>query len=183
MKKSHSFLTILLLVASCSGLPVDTSMPAAEAGDLTIALSACGAVPGRGLDLCTVSEGTRIQSSWRLILPNPGKGIRGGDITVYYRDIQRSYKITGPVLEIPWSDIMGVSHWQRGHSGQALALATIRYEDPSGLVKYVYLRGKAEILVTKAGYERMPIDSEFVAWETQCKIQYSTSGRSAVKCK
>ena len=175
-------LTILVTFLGCSALVIDPSMDAVEAGDLTLALSACGATPGGGLDICRVTEGTRIESSWKLIIPN-GKRIVGGEVDIYYRDIHKTYGITGNILEIPWKDFFGVDTWGRDQDGQALALLLVRYVDDNGVESLIKFRGIAMIVVTKKGYDRLPIDSGFSTFRTVCKVQYSTAGRGAVSCK
>lgn len=180
------FVASLGLAATCSsGLVIDRSMQAVAAGDYTLAVSACGAVPGGGMDICRVKEGAPIESSWRLIVPaKTKKQIKGGELTVYYRDISKTYTIADkPLIEIPWRDFFGAATWQRSMDGEALALAQIRYVTPEGIEELFWARGIAKIVVTRQGYDPLPLDSGFAAWSTTCKISYSTAGRSVVKCK
>jgi hypothetical protein len=158
-------------------------MTSVEAGDYTLAGAACGSVPGHGMDVCRVREGAFIESSWKLILPAKGEGILGGEVDVYYRDVHHSYAVTDNVLEIPWRDFFGSDVWRREFDGEALALAVVRYKTPEGLEEEVKFRGIAKIIVTKAGYDRLPIDSGYVGWKKTCKVQYTTAGRGALECR
>jgi hypothetical protein len=182
MKKSVFALALVLAVLGCSSLVVDPSIQAVDANDYTLATSACEAAPGGGMDICRVTEGTKIESSWVMIVPS-GKGIAGGEVDVYYRDIHKNYPVTGKVVEIPWRDFFGADLWSRDMDGEALALVLVRFKTPEGLQEIAKFRGIAKIVVTKPGYDRMPIDSGFAGWKTTCKIQYSTAGRGAISCK
>lgn len=188
--KTHHLPTYLLglvtgvcLLAACSGLVMDPSIAAVDAGDYTLAVSACEATPGGGMDICRVREGDPIQSSWKLIIPN-GKNVTGWEVDIYYRDVEHPVKQTGQggVIEIPWDQFFQQKTWTSDLDGEALALATVRYKDNTGIEKVVQFRGLAKLVVTKQGYDRLPIDSGFAAWKESCKVQYSTAGRGAVQC-
>ncbi len=169
---------------SCSGLVLDRSMDAVAAGDYTLGVSACEAVPGRGMDLCRVKENAPIESTLRLIVPAGKNQIKGGEITLFYRDISKTYPITtNPLIEIPWKDFFAQDKWARALDGEVLALAEIRYMTPEGVEEIWRARGVAKIIVTREGYDPLPLDSGFTAWSVECKISYSTAGRSDVKCK
>ena len=180
MNKILSLLT-LCLTASCQTI-TDPSIDAIKALDLTIVMSACEAMPGRGADICRVNEGMLIDSSWKIVIPE-AKRISGGEINVFYKDIQKSYAITDSVVLIPWKDLIGASKWHVDHAGVAQALAVVRYKDDQGIIKQVRAKGLALLVVTKEGYSPMPIDSGFNAVESKCRVQYSTAGRSALECK
>ncbi len=174
----------LSLGVACSTLVVDRSMPAVQAGDFTLAISACQAVPGRGMDLCRVKENAAIESVLRLIVPAGTAHVRGGEITLYYRDVTKTFAIKdSPLIEIPWKEFFGADKWSRAMDGEVLALAEVRYETPEGLEEIWRARGVAKIIVTREGYDPLPLDSGFSAWAINCKIDYSTAGRSDVKCK
>lgn len=172
-----------LFLAACAGLVVDPSISAVDAGDYTLAMSACEAVPGGGMDICRVREGDLIQSSWKLVIPS-GLKVTGWEVDVYYRDAQHTVHQTGTdgVVEVQWKDFFGSPTWTSDMDGEALALVLVRYKDNTGIEQVQKFRGIAKIVVTKPGYDRLPIDSGFAAFSTDCKIQYSTSGRGAVAC-
>lgn len=176
------FLVLAVLLAGCSSTPVDPSVEAVKSGDLTLVLSACENVPARGMDICRVKEGAEIKSAWRLVVPM-GKQFSGGELTVYYKDVQKTYPILTQVVEIPWIDLLGGKVWRSDMHGEALALAIIRWTDDAGTERLLKARGIAKLIVTKAGYDPMPLDSAFSAWGTECEIQYSTAGRSAISCQ
>lgn len=178
---SVCFVAVLLM--SCGGIPIDPSMDAVAAGDFTLGVSACNAVPGSGMDACHVREGTKIDSAWVLIVPAGFEGMTGGEVDVYYRDIQKTYPVNNKVIRIPWADFFQNSVWRSEFDGEALALVSINYKDNDGIDKVQKFRGIAKIIVTKAGYDRLPIDSGYAAWKTTCKIQYSSAGRGAVSCQ
>lgn len=188
--KSHStskdknmnikYLSLLALIGCVT--PHDPSMTATAAKDYTLVSSACEAMPGRGADICRVKENTQIASSWKIVLPKD-KRLLGGEINVYYKDISRSYAIDSTVTEIPWRDLLGHDTWSIDDNGTALALAQIRFKDNQGVETVVRAKGLAILVVTKEGYDPMPIDSGFEAFSTRCRIQYSDAGRSALSCK
>jgi hypothetical protein len=183
MKK---FIPLLLLaLCGCDTLPLDTSMEAFAAGDSTLAVSACDGAPGYGFDICRVSEGTMIQSAWKLIVPTDTKYIESWEVDVYYRDVAQSVKYTGKgsVITINWADFFKSKTWDKSMNGEAMALVTVRYKDPTGVVKSVFFKGLAKIVVLSAGYSRLPIGSGVQAWSTACTVEYSTAGRGAVQCQ
>lgn len=171
----------LVLLTACQTV-VDPSMNAAFAGDFTIMSSACDAMPGRGADICRVKENTDVASEWVLVLPHSTQ-LLGGEVTAYYRDISRSYPITNSIVRIPWSDLVGHKQWELSDDGEAMVLAQIRYKNNSGIEEIIKAKGLAILVVTKAAYDLLPIDSGFTAFKTHCDISYSTSGRSAISCK
>ena len=179
------FLCSAAVIVGCSGLIIDPSMQAVEAGDYTLAVSACANVPGGGMDICHVRAGTKIESSWKLFLPQKKNQTLGGEVDVYYRDTHYSFGFdkNTKILEIKWSEIMDSDTWSRDMDGEALALVLLRYVDENGIEEVVKFRGIAKIIVTQEGYDRLPIDSGFHTWGSTCKIQYSTAGRGAVSCR
>ena len=96
-----------MLAACACQTPVDPSMSAVEAHDLTLvhsacapdkdfclnAIQACSAVPNGGFDACRFIEGTPVQSSWIIYLPYGGK-ILGGSLSVKWKDIVKTYAIS-----------------------------------------------------------------------------------------
>ncbi len=174
------------LVASCSGLVVDPSISAVEAGDYTLALSACENTPAGGMDVCHVTEGTKIQSSWKLFIPTKKDDkVLGWEADFIYRDAQHQVHLTGEdnIAEIKWSEFFGETTWTKDMDGEALALVTVRYKANDGTIQIVQFRGIAKLVVTKPGYSRLPIDSGFITWGTTCKVSYTSAGRSSVSCK
>jgi hypothetical protein len=178
-------LTILavLTIVACSTVVMDTSSSPVEAGDKTLVLSACQGTPVAGFDACRVKEGQAVDSVWRLFFPVPSGNVTGGEVQVNFKDVVKSYAITGPLLEIPWADFFEDKVWRLSYNGIALALAVVRYKDKEGIEETVRARGEARVLVLKEGYDPMPIGSPFGTFKTKCVIEYSTAGRSAVKCE
>lgn len=186
MKKTRlaASLVAVMFGWACTSLVIDRSMPAVFAGDFTLGVSACAAVPGRGMDICRVKENAPIDSTFRLIVPVSGGAVKGGEITLYYRDISKTYPLGDtPLVEIPWKDFFGQEKWTRALDGEVLALAQVKYITPEGVEEIWVARGIAKIVVTREGYDPMPLDSGFSAWKVKCEISYSTAGRSDVKCK
>jgi len=186
MKTRFAFsLPFLIFFIACAELVIDPSMDAVQAGDFTLAMSACENVPGGGMDICRVKEGTAIESSWKLVVPAKFKGFAGGEVEIYYKDTQLSFAITGEsnLIEIPWKEVMKSGTWTKAMRGTALALVLIRYKDAQGVERIQKFRGEARLLVTEPTYDRLPIDSGFEAFKTTCKVAYSTAGRGALSCK
>lgn len=179
-----------LLFAMMLGLPgcrtiVDISPAAYASGDLTLvgALSdgPCKSLPVGGADVCRVKEGAPIESIWRLVVPK--EAVNGGQVTVYYKDYSRVYPITGPVIDIPFRDIVNADKWAKSHSDVATALAEVKYMDTSGIQQTVRAEGMAIIIVLSANYDPLPMDSGQENWGLNCIVQYSSAGRSALSCK
>lgn len=177
-------LVVFFVFACVHTLVPDPSIQAVEAGDFTLVLSACEGTPGRGLDICRVKEGSPIASVWRLVVPIENNVFLGGELTVYFKDLSKTYALKEPVIEIPWADFFAPSStWSRDMDGEALALALIRWKTPAGIEEIWNARGIAKVVVTNQGYDPLALDSGFNAWSRTCKIQYSTAGRSALECK
>lgn len=177
------FLTsiILLVTVGCAQVLIDPSVDAFNAGDFSLIHSACRSVPGRGLDSCLVTSGTPINQTWVLIVPQ-GPGVLGGEVDVYFRGLHRQYEINGHVVSIPWADFFESKVWASDMDGEAQALLVLAWKDSLGVDQTTKYRGLAKIVVVNPNYTRMPIDSGFTDWQSECKIQYSTSGRSAIEC-
>ena len=171
------------LICCVPKLTLDPSISAVEANDLTLAVSACEGAPGRGVDVCRVKESQKIDQVWRLVVPVDHNTFLDGELTVYFHGASKSYAIQNALVEVKWDDLIGSSVWTRDMDGEALALAQIRWKTPAGITEVWKARGIAKVIVTKEGYDPLPMDSGFSAWATTCKVQYSTAGRSAVSCK
>lgn len=175
-------LALLMDLLGCSTILVDPSVSAVQAGDYTLAMSVCGTVPGQGVVVCRAKEGSVIASHWTLVLAQGGN-IKGGECDVQYRDLSLSIAIKPGLAfyDISLADLMGHTSWATKDSGTAVVYCNVDVDTGSG-IQPVKARGFAFFIVTSPDYDPMPIDSGFVAVSTDCKIQYSTSGRSAIKC-
>lgn len=179
LKEYMKYLIIILLLFACvSHVIMDPSVGAVKADDYTLIQSICEAAPGRGIDVCRAKEGTPISSTWVLVLP---KG-KGGEVSVQYRDVTRTYAVTGTTITIPLKDFFDHENWEKTDAGTAVLYAKVIYNSGTGDAVFT-ARGFAFFIVTDNTYDPMPIDSGYSAFQTQCKIQYSTSGRSAIGCK
>lgn len=172
-----------LALQGCKTIPVDP-FPSAFGSDLTLAISACAGMPGRGADICRVQAGSQVESVWRVVLPKH-EAILGGEVAVFFKDISRTYAVEKGqmVVDIPWKDLVAGPLWEAKDEGEALALAKLRYTNAQGIEELIRAKGLAILLVNPKGYEPMPIDSGFAAFEGTCRVQYSTAGRSAIECK
>jgi hypothetical protein len=186
--RTLGFLSFVLFIVAfaigCSGRPtkVDPSPDAFDSGDYALLNTACGAVPGRGMDACFFTAGSPITSGWNLIAPK-GKTIIGAEADVYYRDIHKQYSASsGSVVTIKWADFFGAKAWSKAQDGEVMALLTIKWTDGTGLERVTKYRGIAKIFITAPGYERLPIDSGFSTWGSTCEIEYSDAGRSNLLC-
>lgn len=180
------FLVVALGSLSGCKTVVDLSPEAYASGDLTIPVALadgpCKAIPVQGVDVCRVKEGAPIESRWRLIVPQ-GKGITGGQVTVYYKDFSRTYAVAGTVVEIPFSDLISGDKWKHEDRGVLTALAELKYKDSEGVERSVRAEGMAVVIVLASDYDPLPMDSGQDNWGLNCKVQFSTAGRSALECK
>jgi hypothetical protein len=175
-------LGMLVGLIQCKRLVVDRIMNAAQAGDYTLVMSAgCNEVmPGRGADICRVQEGMPVKALWNIVIPGV-KPVLGGTIEVTYRDISKTYPILGNVVSVPLSELVGET-WEQSDDGIVLALAQVRYQG-NEVEEVTRARGILFLVVTDKEYAPMPIDSGFEAFKMNCKVDYSTAGRSALDCK
>lgn len=176
------FTCALLLLSSCTSFRKDSSPKAIDSGDKTLVHSACSSAPSQGLDICRVVQGAAISQSWIMILP-VRKGLRSGEVRVRYKDQLKTYAINPDtaVFILPWREIIGHDVWELSDEAPAQALAKLEYENFPGLT-FVDIMGVAFVVVLKRGYSPMPIDSGAEYFTTDCKIEYSTAGRSAILC-
>lgn len=178
---------MVLTLVSCDTLVIDPSANAMESNDWTLVLSACGAVPGGGMDICRVTEGTATDQVLRLIVPHNDKFFLGGEGMIYFKGRKIPVAVTDKFIEIPWSQVLGENLWKSEHDGEALILVTLRFKNEQGVEEVWKARGIAKVIVLKPGYSVLPIDSGYVTFEREikvkCKVQYTTAGRSAVDCK
>jgi hypothetical protein len=159
----------------CSTTPLDTSPPAISSNDPSLVISACQAVPSRGLDICRVHAGDPATSSWTLYLPW-NSDAKSATIRVRWGDQVKTYQSDGPRFAIPWYDIFGPS-WSRDDAGLVQAMVDVHYAE-----RDVQALGYAFIVVMQPGYDPIPTDSRSVISWTECKIEYEASGRSRVLC-
>lgn len=175
-----------MFYACASTAPVeDPSRDAALEGDLTLVGSACTQAPGQGFDVCRVAEGTKVSGDWLLVIPQ-GATTLGGELHAIFKDTDKTYAIApgSKTFSLPWRDFFSESAtWTQGMNGSVMALLTLQWKDGQGVVQTSGFRGLAYVNVLKAGYSRLPIGSSLSAWKTNCQIEYTTAGRSAVKCK
>lgn len=173
----------LFLLAACASLPlpVDDSMTAAAAGDLTLIHSACAEQLGHGYDLCRVTEGAEVVETWSLVFPWAGSFV-DGDVSVSYLGTEHRFKVTGPQLDIPWKLLTGKATWSKGDDSPAQARAALKFHQDDG-DHWVDLLGFAFPIVLKQGYAPLPLDSGRSFTEAVCRLQYSSAGRSAVECR
>lgn len=174
---------IALLLVGCKALVVDPSITAAEAHDYTMVFSAgCQAVPSQGLDICRVVEGAKVAEHLRIVVPVDK--VLSCEIRVRYKGVAKSFSCAanGNVALIPWRELVGGEFYERGDEGPAQLIGSARVKGPDG-DRFVDVLGYAFLVVLGKGYSPMPIDSGNQAWGTNCKVQYSTAGRSALVCR
>jgi len=189
MRSLLSFLCLIpllfLLQGGCVSKVVDYSMQAAEAGDRTLIVNACGAVSQAGV-VCLLKENTEIESSVQFLVPF-GDRISDGELTIWYMDMApKNYPITSSVVTIDLKDFFKESKWSTSHSGELTAVARVRYEDSEGIKKEIKTLGFVRLFILKEAYAgTMPFGSGYHAWESNynCSVQWSTSGRSAISCE
>lgn len=190
MKKAHRVTSavaggLVLWLTACTSpslIPTDTSMDAVEARDKTLVMSACETAPSRGLDICRYVEGSKIEGKWTLIMP--WEHSTRGTVRIRYRDRVMSYEVSGPTIDIYWSDVVGSKIWQRQHDGLIQALGEVTFTDWNGAVVTTKVLGYAYIVILKPGYTPLYIDSGEVHpfKTTRCVVIYSEKGRSQIQC-
>jgi hypothetical protein len=146
--------------------------------------SSCIGLPNGGFDVCRFIEGAPITASWRVVVPS-GKRVKSSQIIVTFGGFRKSYAPTDGVADIPFADIFGDSVWSKDKDGEVHALAVLEWEDDRGIVKTANAMAIARILVLSDKYAVLPMNSglEIIDAEIRCHIQYTTNGRSAVRCE
>jgi hypothetical protein len=177
------YLLLPVLLGGCKALTIDSSIAAAEAGDLTAIFSGgCSAQPVQGFDLCRVVEGAAIQEEIRVVTPRPTQVV-SGEVVIRYKGTVRSYAFKSDgVLVVPWKELIQHETYERNDAGPAQIEGTARVKGPDG-EHFVQVLGRISLLVLAKGYAPMPLDSGNQAWGATCRIQYSTSGRSSLACR
>lgn len=180
MRKITCQIVLVLALFGCK-VPVDPSIQAALAHDYTLPLSAgCETLPGRGMDICRVVEGAQVAEEITVVIPKV-KAV-SGELRVRYKGVVKSYAITETITRIPWKDLLGHSNYEREDEGPASLIGSLRLKMDDG-ERFTDLLGYAYLVVLGPGYSPMPIDSDSAAFGTTCRIQVSTSGRSALECE
>lgn len=187
-------LIMVLLLVGCAStpLPIDTSQNAFASKDLTL-IHSCVSSPNneeiflaKGVDSCHFTVGDLATGRWVVMAPPPKaeKNVTGGTVDLYYRDLHKSYPVVDWTVSIPFADFLGIKVWDAKFDEAIIeADLTVNWVDNVGLANVSKYRGIIILIVTQSGYEVMPIDSGNSAWGTECKVQYSTAGRSALSCK
>lgn len=181
MRNKLQLLIASLLVFNSCDVVLDQSALAIDAQDQTLVHTACKAAPSGGLDICRVVQGTIISEEWILIVPHVDKFI-SGELQITFKDQIKTYSINDSVIHIPWSDIVGHTTWGLDDSVPVQALGRFQYEGKTGPI-FIDILGTAFLLVLKQGYAPLSIDSGAQMSSQDCKIQYSSAGRSAINCK
>lgn len=139
-----------------------------------------------GVDSCHFTVGDLIDGSWTLVVPPPGpsKFVTGGTVDVYFKGTHKSYPILSWTTQVPFADLFGGGNWTADKDETVVeALATVNWTDEQGLNQVTLYRGVAVLIVTAAGYDRMPFGSGNALWGATCRVELSSAGRSAVVCK
>lgn len=173
---------LVVSISSCATVVMDRSIPALEAGDLSLVHAATEGPPQVGIHALRFKKGDKIDEVWRLFFP-VHSAVKGGEVVIYFKNqTAKPYPIKGSVVEIPWKEVVGNDTWMPEHDGLASALAVIEYTNAEGIEETIKMRGDARLIMLEPGYDPMPFGSPSAMTETVCKIQYSTAGRTAVKC-
>lgn len=176
-------LIVLLMMNGCYTVNRDKAfLKAIEAGDKTLIHSACHAGPTVGYDICKVREGRLIREKWVLIVPYDSR-VEYGGIRIRWKDTIKTYPVKSPLVIIPFKDIIGETRWKKEHEAPLQAQVGLKVRDSNGETVWVDLLGYAFLIVLTESYHPLFIDSGNQFFETTCKIQYSTAGRSAITCK
>ena len=174
-------LVCVMALSACKGILIDTTMSAAQAGDATIVMSS-GGIPSQGFDVLRVEDGTKITSSWKIIIP-VNKFMTGAELVIRYKDRKRTYALNGASVSIPWKDIIGDDTWNIAHNGVAQVTAQIQYKTKTSDANFIDILGYTFIRVFGKGYLPLPTGSPYGAFKATCTVEYSSNGRSAVSCK
>ncbi len=176
---------VLLAASGCNSVPIDPSVRAVET-DYTVVMTANETAPGRGLDILRVKAGSPVSNTWTLVLPH-ASGVKGGEADAQYRGQSAQYGIQEgqAQLDIPLKDLIGHGTWEASDAGTAVVFVALNIDAGTGMMP-VKARGFLFIVVTDPSYDPLAIDSGYIADKTTCKeqeVQFSTAGRTAIKCR
>lgn len=182
MKLRAILISCVFLAASCQTLVVDPSPAAADKGDKTLIVSAGGSAPKlrQGFDMLRVVEGSLIQEIITLPVPLGGP-LLAVELRIRYKGEIIPWTVDKLPVEIPWKELIKHDTWQLDDESPVQISGTVRYQGGTN-EEFFRVLGFVFPVVLKKGYSPMPIDSGNHTWETECKIQYSTAGRSAIQC-
>lgn len=174
-----------LLLLGCATPPKpDAGMPAVEAGDYTLVMGtsggSCQALGGRGADICRVTEGAAVDDGWLIVLPMADQLV-GGEVIARYRGVKRSYAVNGPLLRIPFRDLLDHDHYSLTDDGLMQILGSLEYRG-AVVNQFLDVLGLGFLVVLRQGYNPLPADSGATAFHTSCRVGYTTAGRSELQC-
>lgn len=178
-------LLCFFLQGGCVSVVIDPSMNAAQANDRTLVITGCGLPNSPGAETCRVIEGEAVASSVQLLVPG-GNKIKAGEVTVLFKDIEKTFAANSEIVNIRFSDVFGPGNWDvEDHDGEMVVLGRFLYEDGNGVEKTIHALGLVRIFVLRSSYPGpLPFGSGYQAWEGtyKCIVQCSTAGRCASKC-
>jgi len=172
---------LLVLLASCS-VKIDPSMPAAEAGDLSVILGVSEEI-NSGYAFIRTNSGTPIKETFDVFLPKvPGEyrilGCEGLESVGSFGD-------SGDKITVPLKELVPHERWPEQYHCEIQFLAKASGEAGGNPID-IKAFGIVRVLSLKSGYSVLPLDSPYAAWKRKYKGQeltYSTAGRSAVEVK
>lgn len=172
---------LLALLLSCKNPPIDVSIPAAEAGDLSLVMAINDDV-NSGYALIRTSAGSAVGEYIDIIVP---KGLKGEGLVLGCESKDYPFAIDGStdVIKINVSEFVPHNNYPEKFRCDARVLVQISGE-VGGEVKTVRAIGVVNIISLSQGYTILPIDSPYAAWKYKYKghkVQYTTSGRSVVE--
>lgn len=174
-------LLILLLMVGCKNQPIDVSIPAAEANDLTLVMAIENEV-NSGYALIRVNAGSEVNQFVNVIVP---KGFKGEGLALGCESMEYPFAIDGTseVIKLDVKNIIPHEAYPEKYRCDARILMQVdgKINDE---VKTIRAVGVVNIISLSKGYSVMPIDSPYAAWKLKYKnhtIQYSTAGRSSVE--
>jgi len=176
-------IALFMVLMGCQTINRDKSPTTAiDAGDKSLIHSACHAGPTVGFDICKVHEGRKIKEVWKLIVPFDNR-VDYGAIRVQWKNKVKTYRIKSVVVSIPFRDIIGENVWKKDHEAPIQAQVGLKLKNSNGESQWVDLLGYAFPIVLTESYKPFFMDSGDQYFETRCKIQYTTAGRSDIRCK
>lgn len=122
-----------------------------ENNDQNLFVSACETSMGRGVDVCRFVEGSKIESSLKIYLPQAERH----EIRVRFQDQVKSFSSQGDSFELVWKDVVGADLWDRRFDGPIQIVVT---SDLKG--KKIRSLGHAFLIILKKGYNPGPLNGK-----------------------
>lgn len=178
------FLVLVLMCCGlwgCNSIPIDPSPSALASNDKSLVFTAGQNGLRQGIDIVRVWEGDPIGQGLQIVVPQ-GDAVKALEVSAHYNGTKTSFASKNNVLVIPYQQLTKHTEWSLDDDGVVQIYAKVQVEKDSEPL-WIDAQAYAYIVVLRKGYSPLPLNSGVEAFKTNCKVQYTTAGRSVAACK